>query len=139
MPVRRIIDDDMRSKIHIYFFLITALVLMASMYSCYYDNEAYLYNSGGGCNDTTYTYSGRVQAIMSQHCAVSGCHTGASPEAGIPLDSYTGVKNNAENGEFFCTINWNSGCSQMPKNSSKLDACTILALQEWKVRGYPEN
>lgn len=128
----------MKSKVQIYFLLISVLALIASLHSCYYDNESYLYNSGS-CNDTVYTYNGRVQAIMSQHCAISGCHTGASPEAGISLDNFTSVKNNAENGEFFCTINWNSGCSQMPKNSNKLDACTIFALQEWKVRGYPEN
>jgi hypothetical protein len=80
-----------------------------------------------------------VKAIMDQRCAISGCHTGASPDGDIALDNYADVKNNAENGEFFCAINWNSGCSQMPKNSSKLDACTIFALQQWKAKGYPEN
>ncbi len=128
----------MKTKILLYTAIMMVMVVFASLHSCYYDNEAYLYQSIS-CNDTIYSYNGRVKAIMDQNCAFTGCHTGASPDAGISLDNFNGVKNNAENGEFFCAINWNSGCSQMPKNSPKLDACTIFALQQWKQKGYPEN
>jgi|694.fasta_scaffold05201_11 hypothetical protein len=128
----------MNKKTLLYIALLTAVLSVGMLQSCYYDNESYLYNSGS-CNDTTYTFNGRIKAIVDQNCATAGCHTGASPEAGIALNTYTAVKDNAENGEFFCSINWNSGCSQMPKNSNKLDACNILALQQWKEKGYPEN
>jgi hypothetical protein len=128
----------MKIKSAFYISILLVLTSFVFLNSCYYDNEEYLYNSSN-CNDTVYSYNGRVKAIMEQRCAISGCHTGASPDGGISLDNYADVKNNAENGEFFCSINWNSGCSQMPKNSSKLDACTIFALQQWKAKGYPEN
>jgi len=127
----------MKKIIFLFIVAFTGLVI-SSLHSCYYDNEVYLYNSGN-CTDTVYTYTGRVKAIVDQNCATSSCHSGPSPEAGIPLDTYTAVKNNAENGDFFCSIKWNSGCSQMPKNSNKLDNCSIAALDEWKNKGYPEN
>ncbi len=126
-----------KNNLRAYITLIFILCLF-SFQSCYYDNESELYSTGT-CTETTYTYVGRIKAIVDQNCARSGCHAGPSPEASIGLESYTDVKNNATNGNFFCSINWNSGCSQMPKNSSKLDKCSIKALEEWRTLGYPEN
>lgn len=118
--------------------VVLMVIVLSGLNSCYYDSEDYLYGIGA-CTDTTYSYNGRVKSIMDQNCATTGCHAGPSPEASIALDSYAAVKNNAENGAFFCSITWSSGCSAMPKNSSKLDNCTLSALENWRTKGYPEN
>lgn len=128
----------MNLKSIIFFAGTLFLVLTMSLNSCYYDNEAYLY-SGGNCTDTTYTYTGRIKAIVDQNCATADCHAGVSPSSNIGLETYDDVVNNMENGEFLCTIYQNSGCNPMPKNASKLDACTLDAFAKWKERGYPEN
>jgi hypothetical protein len=126
-----------KTAVYSFLFLIT---LAAGISSCYYDNEEYLYSTGtGSCTDTVYTYTGRVKAIFDQNCATANCHSGASPESGIGLETYAGVKADVETGNSLCSITWSSGCSQMPKNTSKLDDCSITAIQKWKERGYPEN
>jgi hypothetical protein len=129
----------MKRTSFILFLLLFTIIVLSSLHSCYYDREDYLYSSSTTCSDTVYSYTGRIKAIVDQNCAISGCHVGANPEGGIGLENYADVKNNVETGEFLCTITWSSGCSQMPKNSSKLDNCTITAVEQWKAKGYPEN
>lgn len=129
----------MNKTLIIFFFLVLFATIIGSFSSCYYDNEEYLYSTGGACTDTTYSYNGRVKALVDQNCASSNCHSGASPSGSIGLENYADVKNNVENGNFLCSINWNSGCSQMPKNTSKLNKCSISAIEKWKEKGYPEN
>lgn len=129
----------MKSKSLILFVILFIAIAFSSLHSCYYDREDYLYSTSKTCSDTVYTYTGRIKAIVDQNCAISSCHAGGNPEAGIGLENYADVKNNVETGEFLCTITWSSGCSQMPKNSSKLDNCTINAIEQWKAKGYPEN
>lgn len=128
----------MKQNILITYGLLIAFTFMFGLSSCYYDNEAELYSTGS-CTDIEYSYVTRIKAIVDQNCARSGCHAGPSPEAGIGLENYADVKNSAINTNFFCSINWNSGCSQMPKNSSKLDKCSIIALEQWRMLAYPEN
>jgi hypothetical protein len=125
---------------NIIFFSFAGLLVVASTFSsCYYDNEAYLYSNSANCTDTIYTYTGRIKSIVDQNCATADCHSGISPSNGIGLETYDDVKGNMENGEFLCTIYQNSGCEPMPKNASKLDACTLDAFTKWKERGYPQN
>lgn len=123
-------------------YLMTTLsiaVAVLCLQGCYYDVESELYGTSAACADTIATYNGSVKKIIDQHCANTSCHAGSSPSAGIGLDTYTLCKSSASNGEFYCSINWNSGCSPMPKNSSKLSDCQINTLNRWKTNGFPEN
>jgi hypothetical protein len=124
------------------FSLIFVVVIVASFIvnfsSCYYDNEEYLYGQTSVCADTVSSYNGHIKAILNQKCAYSGCHAGTNPSSGIGLDSYALAKDGAING-FMCTINWETGCSKMPKNANQLGACDREVLQRWIDRGYPEN
>ncbi|MBL0314618.1 MAG: hypothetical protein IPP69_02140 [Flavobacteriales bacterium] len=128
----------MQLKSILFFAICGVFILISSLNSCYYDNEAYLYSSVN-CTDTTYTYTGRIKAIVDQNCATADCHAGTNPSSNIGLETYDQVFDNMENGEFLCTIYQNSGCNPMPKNASKLDACALDAFTKWKERGYPEN
>jgi hypothetical protein len=128
----------MQLKSILFFAFCGIFTIVASLNSCYYDNEDYLYSSVN-CTDTTYTYTGRIKAIVDQNCATTDCHAGTNPANNIGLETYDQVLDNMENGQFLCTIYQNSGCDPMPKNASKLDACTLDAFAKWKERGYPEN
>jgi hypothetical protein len=130
----------MKKNVKLFVFISAiCLVIISGLSSCYYDNEDYLYSTGGACTDTVYTYNGRIKAIMDQNCSSTSCHGGPSPANGIGLETYADVKNDILNGNFLCSIYWTSGCSQMPKNASKLDNCSIQAIEKWKDNGFPEN
>lgn len=128
----------MKSRHYLSPLIILAFIL-AFMQGCYYDVESELYGTTAACTDTTATYNGSVKKIVDQYCATSSCHAGNSPSANIGLDTYVLCKGSALNGDFYCTINWNSGCSPMPKNGSKLSDCQINTLNRWKTNGFPEN
>ncbi len=83
------------------------------------------------CDMSDITYSGFVKPIMTNSCAVSGCHNTASSASGLDLSVYDTVKSIADNGKLFGTISWAGGFSAMPKNESKLDQCTIDIIKAW--------
>lgn len=124
---------------HYTYVLCVFSALISLLQGCYYDVDSELYGTNASCTDTIATYNGSVKKIVNNYCATASCHAGASPSASIGLDSYQLCKTSASQGEFYCSINWNSGCSQMPKNSSKLSDCQINTLSRWKTNGFPEN
>ncbi len=125
-------------KFSVIIVVVVVAIFVVNFSSCYYDKEEYLYNQNAGCTDTVSTYNGQIKAIINQNCAFSGCHSGSSPSSGIGLETYALTKTAAQNG-FMCTINWEAGCSKMPKNANQLGACDREVLQRWINRGYPEN
>lgn len=119
-------------------FLFLLALLTAVFPSCYYDNEEELYpNSTASCDTTNITYSSKIQPIMSTYCATTGCHNAVTGAAGIRLDTYENVRNEASGASFFCSIQHQSGCSPMPKNQPQLSACNIQTLIKWQQLNYP--
>jgi hypothetical protein len=123
------------------FWLVTGsvvlTVLVMNFSSCYYDREDYLYSSIP-C-DTVANYNGRIKAIMDNQCALSGCHSGPSPEASLALTTYDEVKTAVADMGIMCNIRQESGCVPMPKNQGPISACDIAALDKWQQLGFPEN
>jgi len=118
------------------------LSLLAAMFlfSCYYDNEEYLYSGGGGpagCDTTNVTYSGTITPILSNNC--NGCHNASFPFAGIITSNYTDLMVTVNNGRFWGSINHDSGYSPMPKNGSKLSNCNLLKIRKWLDDGALNN
>lgn len=126
-----------RNKIFSFALIVIAVSAIASLDSCYYDNEEYLYSGTGNCN-TVFTYSGRVKAITDNNCAMSGCHTATNPAGSIPLTSYQEVRAGIEVAGMLCSIRHQSGCSPMPKNGGQLNACDIQAYEKWRDLGFPQ-
>jgi hypothetical protein len=63
----------MKKNVKLFVFISAiCLVIISGLSSCYYDNEDYLYSTGGACTDTVYTYNGRIKAIMDQNCSSIG-------------------------------------------------------------------
>ncbi|MGZ3901117.1 MAG: hypothetical protein ACXVO9_01735 [Bacteroidia bacterium] len=87
----------------------------------------------GPCDTTNITFSNTVFPILQNSCI--GCHSTQAPIIQI----YADVKTLVDNGKLLCTINHNTGCSPMPKNSAQLSACKIKQITKWVLAGAPNN
>lgn len=114
-----------------------ALLLVVS--GCYWDKAEKLYPAPATCNTDSVTYSGTVKAILSQHCALSGCHNAATASGGVVLEALSGAQAVAKNGSLLGAINHDPAYVAMPQNAPKLDDCTIRQISKWVADGAPGN
>ena len=131
----------MSSKISTLFL---TLAVSVSLTSCYYDTEEELYPDSGTvvCDTTSVSYTTDIVPIMNSKCSYSGCHAGANAAAGIPLETYAGVKEYlvADKARFISSIIWDGSASNMPKGAStKMIDCNINTIRAWINAGYPNN
>jgi uncharacterized membrane protein len=89
------------------------------------------------CNPNNFTYSGAIRNIISNKC--QGCHSGGTPQGGIDLSTYAGVKLKVDDGRLWGAVNHFAGFSPMPKNGNKLSACEIEQIQKWIAAGATNN
>lgn len=109
--------------------------MLGALSGCYYDVETVLYGNPN-CDNTIFSYNGRIKSIMESNC--TGCHSGSNPSAGIPLTNFTETKTANNAGFWLCSIQQLNQCSAMPKGG-KLSDCEIEACRKWVEAGYPEN
>lgn len=81
------------------------------------------------------SYSGDIVPIIQNNCL--GCHSGASPEGGISLESYSNVLTVANNGKLMPAVN-RTGPSPMPPAFS-LSGCLIRIIEMWITEGALNN
>jgi mono/diheme cytochrome c family protein len=112
-----------------------AIVLLSAT-GCYYDKEEILYPATA-CDTTAVTYSRSVVPVLSANCL--GCHGGNTPSAAIRLDTYAGVKQQADNGRLLGVVNHDPSYSPMPKGGTKLNTCNIAKIRKWIAAGSPNN
>lgn len=121
-------------------FLITLIVtagfFIGSLNSCYYDKSDLLYPDTA-CDTAAVKYSTSVLPVLSSSCI--SCHGGNTPSAGISLDTYTGVKQQVDNGRLWGAVSHSPNYSPMPKNSNKLNACSLAKIKKWIDAGAPNN
>lgn len=115
-------------------FIFCGTLLMYT--SCAYHNEEDLYGSAN-CDTAAISYATIVAPIMTTSC--NNCHGGSSPSAGIRLDTYTGVKAQADGGGLVGSIEHASGYSAMPQGASKLSTCNISKIKAWISQGALNN
>lgn len=79
------------------------------------------------------TYTRDIQPIMSVAC--TNCHSNGDqfPD----LDSYTAVKNAAEQGELVCRVQ--GSCNDIMPPDSPLPSNTVTMIGLWRDHGCPEN
>ncbi len=122
---------------------VVLLPLLATMHSCYYDDEETLYTAGSNpCDTTNVTYSGTVVPILNANCL--GCHSGADPSGNISLDSYGAVRaygqiSAGQPGSLYGAITHNPTNFFMPKTGGQLPDCDIKKIKAWIDAGMPEN
>ncbi len=120
-----------------YILFFTAMLLMFTMNSCYYDNMEDLYPETGNCDTTIVTFSAEIWPILESNCY--GCHSGSAPSGNISIENYNDVTILVENGKLMGTIRHETGFSPMPKASNKLSDCNVTKIETWVNAGYPEN
>ena len=117
--------------------LFTGLLLaLFSVSSCYYDKSEILYPQTV-CDTAAVTYSLSVVPVLTSNCI--SCHGGSTPSAGIKLDVYSGVKLQVDNGRLWGAVSHSPNYSPMPKNSNKLNTCSIEKIRIWIAAGAPNN
>jgi hypothetical protein len=114
--------------------------MLAIIFSSCYDRKAQeLYPDTSVCDTTTVTFSATILPIVSQHCAVSGCHNSTSTGNGLIYTHYADLAVVASNGQLINAIKHQGGLDPMPKNLPMLDACTINKIVRWVNQGYQNN
>jgi len=119
--------------------LIIATILSTLLFeSCYYDKADLLYPGGNlPCDTLTPAkFNTDVLPVMNASCNLSGCHNTVDASSGVILDTYNGIKTQADNGRLLNSINQNGS---MPKNAAKLSNCTVTKIQQWINSGTPNN
>ena len=116
--------------------IIISFIMVNTLSSCYYDKSDLLYPDTA-CDTSVVKYSTSVQPVLSSNCI--SCHGGSTPSAGIGLDSYTGVKLQVDNGRLWGAVSHSASYSAMPKNSNKLNACSLAKIKKWIDAGAPNN
>lgn len=80
------------------------------------------------------SYGKTIAPMMAASCTLSGCHGGSSPVAGIGLDTYEGVRDNAT------AANAAIQSQAMPIGSGPaLTAADRQSFQDWVSAGAPNN
>lgn len=124
----------------IFISILSAMVLLASISSCYYDKEELLYGRANMlCTDTagTVSYSQKIVPVLQQYCY--SCHSGNFPSGNIMMGTYTADKVIAQNGKLIGTVKHAAGFSPMPKGMSKLSDCQVTLIQRWIDGNMPNN
>jgi uncharacterized membrane protein len=124
--------------------IIFSLSVCIGLTGCYYDTEEELYPDSGSivCDTVSVSYETDIKPILSTKCSYSGCHTNVNAAAGIPLETYAGVKGflDTDKALFISSIIWDGNASNMPKGAStKMSDCNINTIRAWINAGYPNN
>ena len=116
--------------------LLLFIGIVASIYSCSYENEEELFPASD-CDVSLISYSLNIIPLMDENC--NGCHSANEASGGVVLDSFDAIQALAEDGVLFCSVNHDDGCSEMPQDSPKLPECAILTLKTWIDDGALNN
>jgi hypothetical protein len=92
---------------------------------------------GIACDTTSeMSFATNIRPVIENFC--KGCHSGASPNGGISLTSYSEVAVIAASGKLTGTIKGLTGNVPMPP-SGPLSDCIIEQVDLWVQNGYPDN
>ena len=96
------------------------------------------------------SFSADIVPILTQNCALSGCHSGSSPESNLNLEASKAYAALLKKGSGYVdTINPTSSViysslvsvsSPMPPDGQrKLDACELKLIETWMKQGAKNN
>jgi len=114
----------------------SALFLFCSLlFSCYYDNEEELLGENAPvCKLEEVTFSGDIEPIVAQSCAINGCHLPGGAGNGVFL-TFEGILAKVTNGSLQNRVVQER---TMPPNASLSD-CEINKISFWINQGAPNN
>jgi uncharacterized protein CbrC (UPF0167 family) len=112
------------------------LFLILFLNACYYDNEEEILGTSG-CTTTNMSYKNNIAPLIQASC--NSCHSASAKLGNVVLDDFTNVKKYVANNVLIAVIKQNTGYSPMPKNSAKLDTCSIAKIESWIKQGALNN
>ena len=118
-------------------FLLSIVVLLSLtfLFSCYYDNQEFLYPEiGNSCDTTNVTFTTGINPLMQNNCW--SCHSNSMASSfggGIRLQDYADVS--SQSARILGAMKHQAGFSPMPKNSGMLDPCSIRRFEIWISSG----
>lgn len=112
----------------------TIKIFILILITCYF---------GFSCESSTYdeisgevanpTYNSNVKNIIDNNCL--SCHSAAAGQYPT-METYTQVRDAAENGNMICRIDDQSCGSVMPQ-SGRMPQVNINTIKKWAANGYP--
>ncbi len=122
-------------------FLVCLSVIGIVITSCSKSNElteSGNSNTGGtGCDTVNIKYTTDVKTIIQANCY--SCHGNGQAQGGVNLDTYSSVKQHADNGSLIGVITHAAGYPPMPQGAAKLSDCDINKIKAWIARGTLNN
>ena len=100
-------------------------------------NQGAKFNNCVGCDTVNYTFNAYILPIIQTNC--TGCHSGGSPSANLPITNYSETVALVNDGSLMHSLHGTGGYSIMPKNTSGLQSCKITQIQKWINDGAPNN
>jgi hypothetical protein len=91
------------------------------------------------CDTASPTFSGTVNPIIQQSCAIGGCHDHPTQAGGYDYSTYTGLKLAVQNQRLIGAIKHQAGFVAMPETGPMLSDCDIEKISEWVTIGAPNN
>lgn len=116
---------------------VVLLGVIGSASSCEYNNAANLFPPPPVCETENMSFAGDIVPILAVRC--NQCHSASEGSGGVVLEGYQEVLQWADNGLLLCSIKWDEGCSEMPKNAPKIPQCEIDKIESWISDGALEN
>jgi len=126
---------------HRNFRLLLPLVFFALLFAgCYYDNEEYLYGTGGAlnCDSVTVSFTADIVPILDG-AGCLGCHNNGIPSGNISLEGHANVATYAGNGRLWGAVNHDRNFSAMPQGGAKLPASQLDKIRCWIEKGALNN
>ncbi len=113
--------------------LLFAMLMLVGFIACSDDEDP----TPMTCETDALTYNNAIADILNTSCATSSCHD-SNTTTTFSMANYTDALAAVGDGKIVGAINHESGFTQMPKDGTKLDDCTIDKLTSWINDGAPE-
>ena len=114
------------------------LLFLVVASACSWENEVTFYPDAENCDTLDVSYGMDIVPVLANNCY--SCHSNANaPDfgSGNAWEDYADVS--ASSSLIVAAINHLEGVPAMPKDSDKLDDCTISIIEAWVNDGSPEN
>lgn len=115
------------------FVLVSFLVLLSFLSSCYYDVEEVLYAGGANCDTTQVDFQTTIIPIIETNCATSGCHVSGTGRKILTTDQ--GILDIAHDGRLEDRV---IKRRDMPP-VEPLSICEITYIKMWLAKNSPAN
>jgi len=129
------------------------VLILFSLYvqSCTYNKgEAVTPNSGCTTTYSNLSFTSDIQPILTTNCAISGCHSGSSPQGNFTLESSKAYATLSKKGSGYIDVSdpkssvlYSSIVSisnPMPPNGMQaLSACDLKRIEIWMSEGAKDN